>query len=100
MVWYNLLYYKGEEARRSFVARGERVPLVSCELDSLEVRQKDGKAAWPPTTGLLKTEGLTVKHTLPDGETLALGITTEFIVRDERGAYQRGNGPIKGGIVG
>lgn len=41
------------------------------------------KAAWPPTTGLLGTEGLTVKYKLPDGETLALDITTEFIVRDE-----------------
>ncbi|KAH7017017.1 hypothetical protein EDB80DRAFT_747303 [Ilyonectria destructans] len=55
------------------------VLLVSCELESLEVRQKGGKAAWPPTTGLLGTEGLTVKYTLPDGETLAPDITTEFI---------------------
>lgn len=70
-------------ARRSFVSRDGKVLLVSCELESLEVRQKGGKAAWPPTTGLLGTEGLTVKYTLPDGETLALDITTEFIVRDE-----------------
>lgn len=53
-----------------------------------------------PVTGLLETEGITVNYTLSTGETLALDITTELIVRDEKGAYRRANGLIKGGIVG
>ncbi|KAF3798320.1 hypothetical protein GCG54_00009596 [Colletotrichum gloeosporioides] len=100
VVWYNLLDYKGNESRRSYVVKDGEVLLVSCSLDSMVVRQKGGKAAWPPVTGLLETEGITVNYTLPNGEVLALDITTELIVRDEHGAYQRANGLIKGGIVG
>ncbi|KAF4920337.1 Tyrosinase family protein asqI [Colletotrichum viniferum] len=100
VVWYNLLDYNGNESRRSYVVKDDEVLMVSCSLDSLIVRQKGGKAAWPPVTGLLETEGITVNYTLPTGETLALDITPELIVRDEKGAYQRANGLIKGGIVG
>ena len=100
VVWYNLLDYYGQESRRSFVTKDGEVLLLSCDAESLEVRQMGGKADWPPTTGLLETDGLTVRYTLPDGQVLALNVTTEFIVRDERGAYQRANGHIVGGIEG
>ncbi|RYP47624.1 hypothetical protein DL769_011300 [Monosporascus sp. CRB-8-3] len=100
VVWYNLLDYHGAESRRAFVGRDGEVLLVSCAHESLEVRQWGGKAAWPPTTGLLETEGLTVRYYLPDGQELVLNVTTEFIVRDEEGAYQRANGHVRGGIVG
>ena len=43
---------------------------------------------------------MTVNYTLPSGEILAVDVTTEFIVRDEQGAYQRANGHLKGGRVG
>jgi uncharacterized protein YcfJ len=64
------------------------------------VRQKGGKAAWPPVTGLLETDGLNVRYNLPNGEVLAVDVTTELIVRDEKSVYQRANGHIRGGIVG
>ncbi|KAG6359760.1 hypothetical protein INS49_010812 [Diaporthe citri] len=66
VVWYNLLDYDGNESRRSF---------------------KGGEAAWPPTTGLLGTEGISVNYTLADGRVFAVDVTTELIVRDESGAY-------------
>ena len=100
VVWYNLLDYYGQESRRAYVAKDGEVLLLSCDLDSLEVRQMGGKAAWPPTTGLLDTDGLSIRFTLPDGQILAFNVTTEFIVRDERGAYQRANGKIVGGVEG
>lgn len=53
-----------------------------------------------PTTGLRETDGLAIRYTLPDGDVLALNITTEFIVRDEHSACQRANGHIVGGIEG
>lgn len=31
---------------------------------------------------------------------LAVGVTTELVVRDESGAYQRANGLLRGGLVG
>ncbi|KAK7706989.1 hypothetical protein SLS64_007197 [Diaporthe eres] len=100
VVWYNLLDYEGNESRRSFVTRDGEVLLVSCDSDALVVRQKGGEAAWPPTTGLLETEGISVNYTLPDGRVFAVDVTTELIVRDESGAYQRANGLLKGGFVG
>lgn len=100
VVWYNLLDYEGNESRRSFVTKDGEVLLVSCDLDSMVVRQRGGKAAWPPTTGLLETEGLSIHYTLPDGKVFAIDVTTELIVRDESGAYQRANGLLKGGFVG
>ncbi|KAI0468581.1 hypothetical protein F4859DRAFT_524159 [Xylaria cf. heliscus] len=100
VVWYNLLDYQGGESRRSFVYKDGEVLLLSCADESLEVRQKGGKAAWPPTTGLLETEGITVRYTLPDGRELLVNVTTDIIVRDESGAYQRANGNVEGGIVG
>ncbi|KAJ0120182.1 Tyrosinase family protein asqI [Diaporthe amygdali] len=100
VVWYNLLDYNGNESRRSFVTKDGEVLLVSCSSDALIVRQKGGQAAWPPTTGLLETEGLSINYTLPDGEIFAIDVTTELIVRDESGAYQRANGLLKGGFVG
>ncbi|KAF4544069.1 uncharacterized protein LTHEOB_6735 [Lasiodiplodia theobromae] len=100
VVWYNLLDYHGNESRKSFVYKDGEVQLLSCSLDSLEVRQMGGKAAWPPTTGLLETDGITVNYTLASGEVLSLEVATELIVRDESGAYQRANGHVKGGIVG
>ncbi|EEU43350.1 uncharacterized protein NECHADRAFT_82547 [Fusarium vanettenii 77-13-4] len=100
VVWYNLLDYEGKETRRSFVVKDRKVLMVSCDPKSMEVRQKGGKAAWPPTTGLLETDGLSIHYTLPDGQELNVDVTTEIIVRDESGAYQRANGIIKGGIKG
>lgn len=100
VVWYNLLDYNGTESRRSFVVKDGEALLKSCSSDVMVVRQKGGKAAWPPTTGLLETEGLSVNYTLPDGKTLAIDVTTDIIVRDESGAYQRANGALRGGIVG
>ncbi|KAF4465581.1 Hydroxyneurosporene synthase [Fusarium albosuccineum] len=100
VVWYNLLDYEGKESRRSFVVKNGKVMMVSCDPKSMEVRQKGGKANWPPTTGLLETEGLTVQYSLPDGQEPFLDVTTELIVRDEKGACQRANGRIKGGIKG
>ncbi|KAJ4326098.1 hypothetical protein N0V94_000260 [Neodidymelliopsis sp. IMI 364377] len=100
VVWYNLLDYEGNESRRSYVVKDSQVLLVSCSSDKLIVRQKGGKAAWPPTTGLLETEGISVNFTLPDGQILAIDVTTEFIVRDEKSTYQRANGVLRGGIVG
>ena len=100
VVWYNLLDYSGAESRRSYVVEDGEVLLVSCDSDALIVRQKGGKAAWPPVTGLKETEGISVNFTLPDNRTLAVDVTTEFIVRDEKSAYQRANGLLKGGIVG
>ncbi|KAF5008057.1 hypothetical protein FDECE_5639 [Fusarium decemcellulare] len=100
VVWYNLLDYEGKESRRSFVVKNGKVLMVSCDPKSMEARQKGGKANWPPTTGLLETEGLTVQYILPDGQELFLDVTTELIVREEKGAYQRANGHIKGGIKG
>lgn len=100
VVWYNLLDYEGNESRRSFVTKDGEVLLVSCDLDAMVVRQRGGKAAWPPTTGLLETEGLSINYTLPDGKVFAIDVTTELIVRDESGAYQRANGLLKGGFVG
>ncbi|KAF9872412.1 hypothetical protein CkaCkLH20_10239 [Colletotrichum karsti] len=100
VVWYNLLDYAGDESRRSYVVRDGEVLLVSCDPASMEVRQRGGKAAWPPTTGLLETEGLSIRYTLPDGDVLALNVTTELIVKDEDGIYQRANGIMEGGIVG
>jgi hypothetical protein len=100
IVWYSLLDYNGQESRRAYVVKNGEVLLVSCGLESMEVRQRGGKAAWPPTTGLLETDGLAIRYTLPGGEVMALNVTTEFIVRDESGAYQRANGHIVGGIVG
>ncbi|KAJ4357674.1 uncharacterized protein N0V89_002250 [Didymosphaeria variabile] len=100
VVWYNLLDYSGNEARRSYVVKDGEALLVSCSSDSLVVRQKGGKAAWPPITGLLETEGIAINYTLPDGKILAIDVTTDIIVRDESGAYQRANGVLKGGIIG
>ena len=100
VVWYNLLDYHGNESRRAYVVEEGEILLLSCEIESMEVRQRGGKAAWPPTTGLLETEGLDIRYTLPSGEALVLEVTTELIVRDEKGAYQRANGHLKGGIVG
>ncbi|KAI9167806.1 Tyrosinase family protein asqI [Paramyrothecium foliicola] len=100
VVWYNLLDYMGSESRRAYVVKDGEILLLSCATESLEVRQKGGKATWPPTTGLLETEGITVRYTLEDGQVLTLDLTTEFIVRDEKGAYQRANAHVKGGIVG
>ncbi|EXF86354.1 hypothetical protein CFIO01_00051 [Colletotrichum fioriniae PJ7] len=34
------------------------------------------------------------------GDIMEVNVTTQFIVRDEKGAYQRANGLVKGGIVG
>ncbi|RTE82733.1 hypothetical protein BHE90_002736 [Fusarium euwallaceae] len=90
----------GKETRRSFVVKNGKVLMVSCDPKSMQVRQKGGKAAWPPTTGLLETDGLSILYTLPDGQELVVDVTTEIIVRDESGAYQRANGIIKGGIKG
>ncbi|RSL41030.1 hypothetical protein CEP53_013011 [Fusarium sp. AF-6] len=100
VVWYNLLDYQGKETRRSFVVKYGKVLMVSCDPKSMQARQKGGKAAWPPTTGLLETDGLSILYTLPDGQELVVNVTTEIIVRDESGAYQRANGIIKGGIKG
>lgn len=101
VVWYNLLDYDGNESRRSFVTgEGGEVLLVSCSPDAMVVRQRGGAAAWPPTTGLLETEGLSINYTLPDGQVFAIELTTEMIVRDESGVYQRANGQLKGGLVG
>ncbi|KAK1543971.1 hypothetical protein CPAR01_04604 [Colletotrichum paranaense] len=100
IVWYNLLDYDGNESRRSYVAKDGEVLLVSCDMASMEVRQRGGKAAWPPITGLLETEGLSVKYNLTNGDVMEVDITTQFIVRDEKGAYQRANGLVKGGIIG
>jgi hypothetical protein len=100
IVWYNLLDYEGNESRRSYVVKNGKVVLVSCSSNALVVRQKGGKAAWPPTTGLLETDGILVNFTLPDRQILAIDVTTELIVRDEKGAYQRANGKLKGGIAG
>lgn len=100
IVWYNLLDYNGHESRRSFVYEGGEVLLLSCANENLKVRQKGGEAAWPPTTGLLDTDGITIEYTLPDGKELFINATTDIIVRDESGAYQRANANLKGGIVG
>ncbi|KAL0932344.1 uncharacterized protein CTRU02_213297 [Colletotrichum truncatum] len=100
VVWYNLLDYNGNESRRSYVVKDGQVLLVSCNPESMTVRQRGGKAAWPPTTGLLETDGLTIQYNLPNGEILAFNVTTELIVKDESGIYQRANGLIEGGIVG
>ncbi|KZL68538.1 hypothetical protein CI238_00265 [Colletotrichum incanum] len=100
IVWYNLLDYSGNETKRSYVVKDGEVLLLSCSPDSMEVRQKGGKAAWPPTTGLLETQGLMIRYTLANGDVLVVDVTTEFIVRDETGAYQRANGHITGGIIG
>ncbi|WYZ39663.1 hypothetical protein EsH8_IV_000004 [Colletotrichum jinshuiense] len=100
IVWYNLLDYEGNESRNSYIAKNGEVLLVSCGSENLVVRQKGGKAVWPPTTGLLETEGITVNYTLPDGQEFLVDVTTELIVRDEHGAYQRANGILKGGIKG
>lgn len=100
VVWYNLLDYEGDESRRSFVTKDGEVLLVSCDSDALVVRQRGRKAAWPPTTGLLETEGLSINYTMPDGRVFAVNVTTELIVRDESGAYQRANGLLKGGFIG
>ncbi|RGP59471.1 hydroxyneurosporene synthase [Fusarium sporotrichioides] len=53
IVWYSHLDYEGNESRNSYIVK--------------DVRQKGDKASWPPTTGLLETEGLTVNYSLPDG---------------------------------
>ncbi|KAF6805924.1 hypothetical protein CSOJ01_09147 [Colletotrichum sojae] len=100
IVWYSLLDYNGNESRRSYVVKDGEPLMVSCDLESTIVRQRGGKAAWPPTTGLLETDGLSIRYTLPDGEVLALNVTTELIVKDEDGIYQRANGLLQGGIVG
>lgn len=107
VVWYSLLDYDGNESRRSFITKndgggggGEEVLLVSCDPGALVVRQKGGKAAWPPVTGLLETEGLSINYTLPDGRVFAIDLTTEMFVRDISGVYQRANGLLKGGFVG
>lgn len=101
VVWYNLLDYDGNESRRSYVAgKDGEVLLVSCDVDAMVVRQRGGEAAWPPTTGLFETEGLSVNYTLPDGRVFAFDVETELIVRDESGVYQRANGLLKGGFVG
>ncbi|KAI7773651.1 hypothetical protein LA080_010213 [Diaporthe eres] len=76
------------------------VLLVSCDSDALVLLQKGEEAAWPPTTGLLETEGISVNYTLPDGRVFAVDVKTELIVRDESGAYQRANGLLRGGFVG
>jgi hypothetical protein len=50
---------------------------------------------------LLETDGLNVRYNLPNREVLAVDVTTELIVRDEKNVYQRANGHIWwGGIVG
>ncbi|KAF6812974.1 hypothetical protein CMUS01_12934 [Colletotrichum musicola] len=100
IVWYNLLDYSGNESRRSYVVKDGEALMVSCDHESMIVRQRGGKAAWPPTTGLLETDGLSIRYTLPDGEVLALNVTTELIVKDESGIYQRANGLLEGGIIG
>lgn len=100
VVWYNLLDYEGNESRRSYVAKDGEVLLVSCDSDAMVVRQRGGKAAWPPTTGLYETEGLSINYTLPDGRVFAFNVTTELIVRNEDGVYQRANGLLQGGFVG
>lgn len=102
IVWYDLLSYNGTESRRSYVYNytSESIVLLSCDESALVVRQKGGKAAWPPTTGLLETEGITIEYNLEDGRKLAVDVTTELIVRDEKSAYQRANGKLKGGVVG
>ncbi|KAH8778400.1 hypothetical protein F5883DRAFT_710338 [Diaporthe sp. PMI_573] len=100
VVWYNLLDYEGNEARRSYVAKDGEALLVSCDADALVVRQRGGEAAWPPTTGLYETDGLSVNYTLPDGRVFAFDVTTELIVRNESGIYQRANGLLRGGFVG
>ncbi|KAK1622014.1 hypothetical protein BDP81DRAFT_455717 [Colletotrichum phormii] len=100
IVWYNLLDYSGNESRRSYVSRDGEVRLVSRDMASIEVRQKGGKAAWPPTTGLLETDGLSAKYNLTNGDVMEVDVTTQFIIRDEKGAYQRANGLVKGGIAG
>ncbi|KAM0438473.1 hypothetical protein ACHAPT_001222 [Fusarium lateritium] len=100
VVWYNLLDYEGKESRRSFVYKEGEVLLLSCSNDSLEVRQRGGKAAWPPTTGLLETDGIIITYTLPNNEKLMIEAATDIIVRDESGAYQRANANLRGGIVG
>ncbi|KAF6822651.1 hypothetical protein CPLU01_11895 [Colletotrichum plurivorum] len=100
IVWYNLLDYNGNESRRSYVVKDGEALMVSCDLESMIVRQRGGKAAWPPTTGLLETDGLSIRYNLPDGEVLALNVTTELIVKDEDGIYQRANGLLQGGIAG
>ncbi|KAK1674079.1 hypothetical protein BDP55DRAFT_729856 [Colletotrichum godetiae] len=100
IVWYNLLDYSGNESRRSYVSRDGQVLLVSCDMASMEVRQKGGKAAWPPTTGLLETDGLSIKYNLTNGDVMEVDVSTQFIVKDEDGIYQRANGLVKGGIAG
>lgn len=100
IVWYNLLDYAGNESRRSFVSKGGEALLVSCDPGAMVVRQRGGEAAWPPVTGLLETEGLSVNYTLPGGRVFAVDVTTELIVRDESGVYQRADGLIRGGFVG
>ncbi|KXH55704.1 hypothetical protein CSAL01_07653, partial [Colletotrichum salicis] len=100
IVWYNLLDYSGNESRRSYVSRHGEVLLVSCDMASMEVRQKGGKAAWPPTIGLRETDGLSVKYNLTNGDVMEVDVTTQLIIRDEKGAYQRANGLVKGGIAG
>ncbi|KAL1883251.1 hypothetical protein Daus18300_000309 [Diaporthe australafricana] len=100
VVWYSQLDYDGNESRRSFVAKDGEVLLVSCSFDAMIVRQRGGQAAWPPTTGLLETEGLSINYTLPGGQVFAVDVTTELIVRDESGVYQRADGLLKGGLVG
>lgn len=105
IVWYNLLDYHGQESRKSFVYKsnedgeGEFL-LLSCSQDSMKVRQKGGKAACPPKTGLLETKGLTINYTLDNGKKFNVDVTTDALVRDESGAYQRVNSVLKGGIEG
>lgn len=100
VVWYNLLDYFGKESKRSYVYKEGEVMLLSCKSEDLLVRQKGGQAAWPPTTGLLNTEGITVDYTLANGDRLHLDVITDIIVRDESGAYQRANSNVTGGIIG
>lgn len=79
--------------------RDRETLLVSCDLDTLIVRQKGGRAAWPPTNGLKETEGISINFTWPGNQASAVDVTNDFIVRDEKSAYQRTNSVLKGRIV-
>ncbi len=70
------------------------------DSDALIVRQKSGKAAWPPISGLQETEGISVHFTLSNNQVLAIDVATQFIALDEKSVYQRANGLLKGGILG
>jgi hypothetical protein len=80
MVWYDLLDYAGNESRRFYFFKDCEVLLVDCDSDTLTVRQKGEKAAWPPTSGLKETEGISVHFTLPKNQVLAIDVATQFIV--------------------